>query len=97
MDTRIEELALIIEERSTQRDADINGDTYQSYRRLESLARDMLEVIKQYRIKHPEKYEDTSLLRSRQQVKDAHEQIVNLRSELRGYREREKTMGWAQD
>jgi hypothetical protein len=35
--------------------------------------------------------------RALQRERELQEQVVSLRNELRGYREREKTMGWSQD
>lgn len=92
MDSRIEELATIIQERASST-ADLfmeggdRGDSYHSYRSLEALARNMLRVIKEYRADHPKEYEDPS--------KHLHEQIVSLRSKLARYEEREATMGWS--
>jgi hypothetical protein len=61
MDSRIEELAQIILERSEDsadaiREGGVRDDRYHGYRRLQSLAADMLAVVKDYRRDHPEKY-----------------------------------------
>lgn len=103
MDSRIEELAQIIGERAGSaadlvRDAadGYRGDRYHSWRRMQALANEILTVISDYRRDHPKEYVDDSLVRARGQIKEAHEQIVSLRNELRTYREREKTMGWDQ-
>ncbi len=62
MDSRIEELAQIIRERSgvsadNLSQAKIEGK-YDYYRRLESLAVSMLRVIEEYRREHPGEYAD---------------------------------------
>jgi len=63
MDSRIEELATIIKERASStadllQDRSDRGDVYHSYRSLETLASNMLRVIKEYRTDHPKEYED---------------------------------------
>lgn len=101
MDSRIEELAQIIRERAGQSAETVRaaadgfrGDRYHSWRQLERLASEMQQVIDDYRHDHPEEYVDLSSMRTAQQLKDANEQIVALRTELRQYREREQTTGW---
>jgi len=94
MDSRIEELANIIQERASStadllQDGGDRGDAYHSYRSLEAMAGSMLRVIKEYREEHPKEYDDP--------VNHLHEQIVSLRSKLARYEEREKTMGWNQN
>lgn len=94
MDTRIEELAQIILERAHTTaeqlmDNSERNEKYHSYRTVEQLATRILRVVADYRKEHPKEYEDPA--------KCLHEQIVNLRHELKNYREREKTMGWNQD
>ncbi len=103
MDSRIEELALIIAERAGQaadnvRNAagGVRGDRYHSWRRLHALARDMQAVIDEYRRDHPEEYVDTTAYLAQKREKELQEQVVSLRNELRQIREREKTMGWNQ-
>ena len=104
MDSRIEELASAIKERA--RDAAKNfrassdgvlSDQYHSWLRLFHLAGEIQTVIDDYRKAHREEYEDIALVRALQREKELQSQVVDLRSELRSYREREKTMGWSQD
>ena len=104
MDSRIEEFASAIKERA--RDAAKNtgsstdgilSDRYRSWRRLFHLAAEMQTVIDDYRKSHREEYEDMALVKALQREKELKSQVIDLRSELRSYREREKTMGWSQD
>ena len=104
MDSRIEELAQIIRERSREAAHNVHAsadgifcDRHHSWFRLFNLAGEMQTVIDDYRKAHREEYEDIALVRALQREKDLQSQVIDLRNELRSYREREKTMGWAQD
>ena len=105
MDSRIEELALIIAERAgaasenVQNAADgLRGDRYWSWKRLHSLAREMQAVIDDYRKAHPEEYEftpDVQVIKLRGMMETYAAELVIARNELARYKEREKVQGWA--
>lgn len=102
MDSRIEELALIIAERagdaaeSVRRAADgLRGDRYHSWKRLHYLAREMQAVIDDYRKSHPEEYEFTEVAQAKKQAETFKAEMIALRQELARYKEREAVQGWA--
>jgi hypothetical protein len=100
MDTRVEELACIIHERAKESADNIRsaagcerGDLYPCYRRLQSLAYEMLNVISEYRRDHPEEYVDIKEQQLLARIKELEGDTVTLRRQLHTYREREQTMG----
>ena len=104
MDSRIEELAEIIRDRS--RDFSENArqdarDTYSerrnSYAQLRALADAMLMVIRDYRRDHPEEYGDDEARRLRLMCETYASELLKARQELARYKEREATMGWSQE
>jgi hypothetical protein len=92
MDSRIEELALIISERA---EAGAVGDRCHWWRRISHLAREMQTVIDDYRKAYPKEYEFNELAQAQKMAETYKTEMVAARQELARYKEREAVQGWS--
>lgn len=103
MDSRIEELALIIAEHAGEASENVRraadgqrGDRYHAWKRLHYLAREMQAVIDDYRKANPEEYEFTEVEQAKKQAETFRAEMIAARQELARYKEREAVQGWNQ-